>query len=240
MIKTPVVRKSDVKTEIERTFVQLAGHHANEIQVDIQGSKVILSGIVRAWIEKTDAEVATLGVPGVTEVVNRIEVTPLLQGKEMPVITGIQISGNEDEKKNLLWQHQAIREHAKVLIDSFKSGEGQTSGAKAKAIELNEVMRLYLWPLYDFREMLQRHIAFDKRVFNLYQLSSSVKDMSEDHAEIQQLVENAIRLTEKTVYGKLTQKELDDSVSTIRETVNNLTKLIVVHTAQEDKLLKNR
>ena len=43
---------------------------------------IILSGIVRAWVEKTDAEAAAREVPGVTEVENLLEVTPLLNGKE--------------------------------------------------------------------------------------------------------------------------------------------------------------
>jgi hypothetical protein len=240
MAKTPEVTRSDVKKELERTFIQLAALHANQIQIEVDGGKVILRGIVRAWIEKTDAEVAALGVPGVTGVVNRLEVTPLLQGKEMPVLTGIQISGNDDEKKNLIWQHQAIRTHAKVLIDSFKSVKELPSEMKAIPTELNDLIRFYLWPLYAFREMLQRHIAFDKSVFNLYQLGSSLKNFSEEHAEIQQLVEDAIQKTEKTVYGKLTQEELDRSASTIRDTLNKLSKIIEAHTAEEDKILKKR
>jgi osmotically-inducible protein OsmY len=42
---------------------------------------------VRAWIEKAYAEEAALQLGGVTEVENRLEVTPLLEGKETaPVI----------------------------------------------------------------------------------------------------------------------------------------------------------
>jgi len=80
----PVVKPYDVTLQIERMFQHQAAHHAQEIQVEIKNSKVILSGIVRAWIEKADAEAAAREVPGVTEVENKLEVTPLLKGKEKP------------------------------------------------------------------------------------------------------------------------------------------------------------
>jgi osmotically-inducible protein OsmY len=80
------VRPSDVTRQILRTFQNMAVHHVQDIQVEINGSKVILSGIVRAWIEKAEAEQAAYDVPGITEVENRLEVTPLLEGKEKPPV----------------------------------------------------------------------------------------------------------------------------------------------------------
>jgi len=87
VVVKPVMKPYDVTLQIERTFQHQAMHHALEIKVDIKNSKVILSGIVRAWIEKADAEAAAREVPGVTEVENRLEVTPLLEGKEEPPAT---------------------------------------------------------------------------------------------------------------------------------------------------------
>jgi osmotically-inducible protein OsmY len=57
-------------------------HHAREIHVEVKDGKVVLSGVVRAWIEKAEAEEAAHEVQGVTGVENRLEVTPLLEGKE--------------------------------------------------------------------------------------------------------------------------------------------------------------
>jgi osmotically-inducible protein OsmY len=87
IIVKPIVKPNDVTLQIERRFQHLAMHHAQEIQVEIKGSKVILSGEVRAWIEKADAEDAARELPGVTEVENRLELTPLLKGKEKPPAT---------------------------------------------------------------------------------------------------------------------------------------------------------
>jgi osmotically-inducible protein OsmY len=82
----PSVRPYDVTLEIERTFQHMAAHHAQDIQVEVKGDKVILRGVVRAWIEKAKAEEAASEVIGVKEVENRLEVTPLLEGKEKPPV----------------------------------------------------------------------------------------------------------------------------------------------------------
>ena len=76
------VRPADITLHIERVFQRSAMRHAQDIHVVINHGKVILSGIVRAWIEKADAEEAAREVPGVTEVENRLEITPFLKGKE--------------------------------------------------------------------------------------------------------------------------------------------------------------
>jgi osmotically-inducible protein OsmY len=76
------VKPYDITRRIERTFQHMAAHHAQEIQVEVKGGKVILRGVVRAWIEKAEAEEAAREVPGVKEAENRLEVTPLLEGKE--------------------------------------------------------------------------------------------------------------------------------------------------------------
>ena len=49
---------------------------ARHITVEVQGSKVILRGTVRAYAEKKAAEDAAWSAPGVTEVDNRIVVAP--------------------------------------------------------------------------------------------------------------------------------------------------------------------
>ena len=42
---------------------------------------------MRDWVEKTDVKASAREVPGVTEVENRLEVTPLLNRKEQPPAT---------------------------------------------------------------------------------------------------------------------------------------------------------
>jgi osmotically-inducible protein OsmY len=78
------VKPFDVTLQIERAFQHMAVHHAREIHVEVKNDKVVLSGVVRAWIEKAEAEEAAHEIQGVTEVENRLELTPLLEGKEKP------------------------------------------------------------------------------------------------------------------------------------------------------------
>ena len=80
------VKPLDVKRQILRTFQNMAVYHVRDIHVEVSGSKAILTGIVRAWIEKAEAEQAAFDTPGISEVENRLEVTPLLKGKEKPPI----------------------------------------------------------------------------------------------------------------------------------------------------------
>jgi osmotically-inducible protein OsmY len=49
---------------------------ARRITVEVQGSKVILRGTVSSYAEKKAAEETAWSAPGVTEVDNRLEVSP--------------------------------------------------------------------------------------------------------------------------------------------------------------------
>ena len=72
----PSVSPSDLKQQIERALVRNAETDAKNITVEVEGSKVILHGRVRAYAEKKAAEQAAWSAPGVTEVDNRIIVAP--------------------------------------------------------------------------------------------------------------------------------------------------------------------
>ena len=45
---------------------------ANKITLEVQGSKAILKGSVRAWAEREEAERVAWSAPGITSVENRI------------------------------------------------------------------------------------------------------------------------------------------------------------------------
>ena len=70
----PSTTPSELKKRIEDALVRNAKVDANTITVEVQGSKAILKGAVRAWVEKEEAERVAWLAPGVTSVENRITV----------------------------------------------------------------------------------------------------------------------------------------------------------------------
>ena len=65
----------EVKKKIENALVRSAETDAKRIQVEVRGDKVILTGTVRAWAEKQEAERIAWSAPGVASVENRIVVS---------------------------------------------------------------------------------------------------------------------------------------------------------------------
>jgi len=69
---------TDLKQNIEKALVRNAETDAQRITVEVQGSRVILRGTVRSYAEKKAAEDTAWSAPGVTEVENRIVVSPIV------------------------------------------------------------------------------------------------------------------------------------------------------------------
>jgi osmotically-inducible protein OsmY len=70
----PRLTAQELKQRIEQALVRNAQLDAQRITVEVQGSKVVLSGTVRSWAEREEAERVAWLAPGVTEVENRIRI----------------------------------------------------------------------------------------------------------------------------------------------------------------------
>lgn len=72
-VKASVLSK-DVRQKIVAAFHRSATLDAQRIQVEIRGSSVILTGEVRSWAERDDAEKAAWNAQGVTDVENNLRI----------------------------------------------------------------------------------------------------------------------------------------------------------------------
>ena len=73
----PRVEPKEVKQRIEETFKREAVIDASNISVEVSGGEVTLTGKVRSWVERHEAEKAAWSAPGVTTVHNNIVVEPV-------------------------------------------------------------------------------------------------------------------------------------------------------------------
>ena len=73
-IKQRDIDSGEVKKKIKAAFQRNATVDSEGIDVETIGNKVILSGTVRSWTERNDAEDVVWLMLGVTEVENRLEI----------------------------------------------------------------------------------------------------------------------------------------------------------------------
>jgi osmotically-inducible protein OsmY len=76
IVVTPHINTSDVQAKIEAAFRRSAEIDARRVKVAALDGKVVLSGNVRSWAERQEAERAAWAAPGVTQVEDRLTVVP--------------------------------------------------------------------------------------------------------------------------------------------------------------------
>lgn len=69
---SPKLKSADIKNKIFSAFHRSATLDSDSITITTEGSKVILTGKVRSFVEKKDAEKAAYLAPGVTQVENKL------------------------------------------------------------------------------------------------------------------------------------------------------------------------
>ncbi len=74
IVVKPAAKPSEVKAKIQEAFQRNARIDAQKITVESDDGKVVLTGTVRSWVEREEAEKAACAGPGVCEVLNKLTV----------------------------------------------------------------------------------------------------------------------------------------------------------------------
>ena len=70
----PKATPQNIENQIQKAFTRSANIDAKNIKVTVHNNELTLSGTVHSAKEKDDAEIAGYNAPGITNVINQLEV----------------------------------------------------------------------------------------------------------------------------------------------------------------------
>ena len=148
------------------------------------------------------------------------------------------MTDSDREIERLAHEHQAIRAHVKLLVNSVSNLAGRPI-EEAQAAGVGDHIRSYHLTLLDLRDGIKQHIELDELILQaLFGNSASREDLTREHEEIRRRVDHAIELADMAVEKYLDQDKLIRSAVIIREEVESICALVEAHTAKEDRLFK--
>ena len=141
------------------------------------------------------------------------------------------MGATEKEILRMMGEHEGVRAHMNFLSKSL-------GGLAALSTHTKELIWIYRWGLWDFREAVKRHVVLDENIFSVLTGNSLVGETLKEHEEIHRLLNGVIKLADNAVENELDKKGLSKVALDINKAFDKVCRLIEVHTRTEDKLLK--
>ena len=135
------------------------------------------------------------------------------------------------EMKELMGEHEAILAHMGALTRSADKLIAQPASARERAWD-------YRQRLYDFKDAIWYHLDVDERIFKSLFGDAFLEDPTDEHQEIQRLVNDMIKMADNTNIEKLEPEELNQFCDKLGTAFKKACKLIEVHIARENTILE--
>jgi hypothetical protein len=136
------------------------------------------------------------------------------------------------EMRELMGEHEALMVYMKTLTRTAESLAAPVSGAR-------ERLWNYRYCLHDFQDAISFHMDIDDRVFkSILGVNYIIEDPTEEHREIQRLLNEMVAMADNAVIDKLCQEEMGEFCDRLGLAFKKAVKLIELHIARENGILE--